>query len=120
MGQNPSSVLYSEHIGCPNGISNDPKKGMARAEHYAGYSETQGGRDASEADLPQRKMRSWFRLPFQKITEWYISSYMTSYEAIDGIPAVANSWLLKDILRKERAFKGIILPDFGDVGQMMD
>ena len=37
-----------------------------RAKHFAGYSETQGGRDASEADLSRRKLRSWFLPPFQR------------------------------------------------------
>jgi beta-glucosidase-like glycosyl hydrolase len=31
---------------------------LACAKHYAGYSETQGGRDASDADLSRRKLRS--------------------------------------------------------------
>jgi hypothetical protein len=35
---------------------------LATAKHFAGYSETQGGRDASEADISRRKLRSWFLL----------------------------------------------------------
>ena len=39
----------------------DPTTVLASAKHFAGYSETQGGRDASEADLSRRKLRSYFR-----------------------------------------------------------
>lgn len=38
----------------------DPTAVLAYAKHFAGYSETMGGRDASEADLSPRKLRSWF------------------------------------------------------------
>jgi beta-glucosidase len=44
----------------PAGLTADPDKVMACAKHYAGYSETEGARDASEADLTPRKLRSWF------------------------------------------------------------
>src|SRR5690606_665279 len=40
---------------------------LATAKHFAGYSETQGGRDASEADISRRKLRSWFLPPFERV-----------------------------------------------------
>ena len=45
----------------------DPTAVLATAKHFAGYSETQGGRDASEADLSRRKLRSWFLPPFERV-----------------------------------------------------
>jgi beta-glucosidase len=45
----------------------DPTAILATAKHFAGYSETQGGRDASEADISQRKLRSWFLPPFERV-----------------------------------------------------
>ena len=44
----------------------DPTAVLATAKHYAGYSETQGGRDASEADISRRKLRSYFLPPFER------------------------------------------------------
>ncbi len=48
-----------------NGL-HDPTAVLACAKHFAGYSETQGGRDASEADISRRKLRSWFLPPFER------------------------------------------------------
>ncbi|CAM5612450.1 Putative beta-xylosidase [Streptomyces violarus] len=48
-----------------DGLS-DPTAALAYAKHFAGYSETLGGRDASEADLSPRKLRSWFLPPFEQ------------------------------------------------------
>ena len=42
---------------------------LACAKHFAGYSETQGGRDASEADLSHRKLESWFLPPFERVAK---------------------------------------------------
>jgi beta-glucosidase len=43
----------------------DPHTILACAKHYAGYPATQGGRDSSEADLSERRLRSLFLKPFQ-------------------------------------------------------
>ena len=37
---------------------------------------------------------------------------MASYNEIDGVPSHANKWLLRDVLRKERGFKGFIVSDY--------
>ena len=47
----------------------DPTAVLACAKHFAGYSETQGGRDACEADLSRRKLTSWFLPPFERAGE---------------------------------------------------
>jgi beta-glucosidase len=103
----------------PNGLSNDPDKVMATAKHYAGYSETEGGRDASEADLSQRKLRSFFFPPFQKAAEAKVGSFMTGYQAIEGVPSTANKWMLTDILRGEWGFDGILVTDYNNVGYLV-
>ena len=70
---------------------------LACAKHFAGYSETQGGRDASEADLSRRKLRSWFLPPFQRAVEAGCRTFMLGYQAIDGEPITANRWLINDV-----------------------
>jgi beta-glucosidase len=99
----------------PGGISSDPDKVMATAKHYAGYSETEGGRDASEAELSHRKLYSWFLPPFRKLSDERIGSVMTAYQSIDGIPAVANKWLLTEVLRNQWNFKGFVVTDYNCV-----
>lgn len=91
---------------------------LATAKHYAGYCETQGGRDASEADLSQRKLRSWFFPSFERAAQSGCMAFMTGYQAIDGVPSTACSWLLKDVLRKEWGFKGVLVTDWDNVGRM--
>ncbi|MET0887145.1 MAG: glycoside hydrolase family 3 N-terminal domain-containing protein, partial [Mycetocola sp.] len=96
----------------------DPTAILATAKHFAGYSETQGGRDASEADLSPRKLRSWFLPPFERAVQAGCRTFMLGYQAIDGVPITANKWLLSDVLKGEWGFTGTLVTDWDNVGRM--
>ncbi len=97
----------------------DPTGVMACAKHFAGYSETQGGRDASEADISPRKLRSWFLPPFERVARDGARTFMLGYQAMDGVPITANRWLLNDVLKGEWGFTGMLVTDWDDVGRMV-
>ncbi|GAA3628335.1 glycoside hydrolase family 3 N-terminal domain-containing protein [Kineosporia mesophila] len=97
----------------------DPTAVLATAKHFAGYSETQGGRDASEADMSPRKLRSWFLPPFEKAARAGCRTFMLGYQAIDGVPVTANKWLLDDVLKGEWGFTGTLVTDWDNVGRMV-
>ncbi|OHT09996.1 Periplasmic beta-glucosidase [Tritrichomonas foetus] len=92
---------------------------LACAKHYAGYSETVGGLDSSESDLSQRKLRSFFLPPFEKVARNGAASFMSGYVAVDGTPVTVNEWLLTDVLRNEWNFEGFVVSDYNNVGQMI-
>ena len=97
----------------------DPTAVVATAKHYAGYSETQGGRDASEADISRRKLRSYFLPPFERAARAGAMMFMTGYQSMDGVPSTANRWLLVDVLKKEWGFKGVLVTDWDNVGRLV-
>jgi beta-glucosidase len=97
----------------------DPTAVLACAKHFAGYSETQGGRDASEADLTPRKLRSWFLPPFERVVRAGCRTVMIGYQSIDGVPVTANRWLLQDVLKDEWGFTGTLVTDWDNVGRMV-
>jgi beta-glucosidase len=101
-----------------NGL-NDPTGILATAKHYAGYSETQGGRDASEADLSQRKLRSYFLPPFQRAVQAGAMTFMTGYQSIEGVPSTCNRWLLTEVLKDEWGFTGVVVTDWNNVGRLV-
>jgi beta-glucosidase len=96
----------------------DPDSVIACAKHFAGYSETVGGRDASEAEISERKLRSYFLPPFQEMVKAGCRSFMTAYQCIDGVACVVNRWLLTDVLRGEWGFEGFVVTDWNNVGRM--
>ncbi|RZU48917.1 beta-glucosidase [Krasilnikovia cinnamomea] len=97
----------------------DPTAILATAKHFAGYSETQGGRDASEADLSPRKLRSWFLPPFERVAREGVRTFMLGYQSMDGVPITANRWLLNDVLKQEWGFTGTLVTDWDNVGRMV-
>lgn len=90
---------------------------LACAKHFAGYSYTQGGRDASEADLTKRALESWFLPPFERVAKEGCATFMLGYEAIDGTPVTFNKWLLSDKLRGEWDYHGTLVTDWDNVGR---
>nr|WP_296063785.1 glycoside hydrolase family 3 N-terminal domain-containing protein [uncultured Actinoplanes sp.] len=105
--------------GYQGGGLTDPTGVLATAKHFAGYSETQGGRDASEADISPRKLRSWFLPPFERAAQEGCHVFMIGYQSMDGVPITANKWLLNDVLKDEWGFAGTLVTDWDNVGRMV-
>ncbi|GAB3575050.1 glycoside hydrolase family 3 N-terminal domain-containing protein [Leifsonia lichenia] len=101
-----------------NGLD-DPTAILATAKHFAGYSETQGGRDASEADISRRKLRSWFLPPFERVAREGCRTFMLGYQSTDGVPITVNDWLLSEVLRGEWGYTGTLITDWDNVGRMV-
>ncbi|NED80552.1 beta-glucosidase [Streptomyces sp. SID11233] len=97
----------------------DPTAILACAKHFAGYSETQGGRDASEADISRRKLRSWFLPPFERVAKEGCRTFMLGYQSMDGVPITVNNWLLNEVLRGEWGYTGTLVTDWDNVGRMV-
>ena len=87
----------------------------ATAKHFAAYGIPSGGHNGQQAFIGMRELFSDHLLPFRKATDAGIKSVMTSYNSIDGIPATAHRFLLKDILRDQWGFDGFIFSDLGSI-----
>jgi len=101
-----------------NGLD-DPDAVLATAKHFTGYSETVGGRDASEAELSRRKLRSYFMKQFERAARGGAMAFMTGYQSIDGVPSTANKWLLTEVLKQEWGFEGILVTDWNNTGYLV-
>lgn len=92
---------------------------LACAKHFAAYSETQGGRDASEADVSRRKMLSWYTPPFERVAREGCATFMLGYQAVDGVPITINHWILNEVLRGQWDYSGMLVTDWDNVGQLV-
>lgn len=97
----------------------DPTAILATAKHFAGYSDTQGGRDASESDISRRKLRAWYLPPFERVARESSATFMLGYQATDGVPITINDWLLNDVLREEWGYTGTLITDWDNVGNLV-
>ena len=117
IGEMASSIVKGYQGGAKAGEPLARDAILACAKHFAGYSETQGGRDASEADLSHRKLESWFLPPFERVAREGCGTFMLGYESIEGVPVTFNKWLLSDKLRGAWNYLGTLITDWDNVGR---
>ncbi|MBR3532327.1 MAG: glycoside hydrolase family 3 C-terminal domain-containing protein [Clostridiales bacterium] len=92
---------------------------LACAKHYIAYGEATGARDSYDTEVTFRKIRDEFLSPFRKAIEAGCGSFMTAYGSIDGTPLTANKKALRDILRDELGFDGIVVTDWDTVNYLV-
>ena len=103
--------------------TDDPSKPntlAATGKHFAGYGAAEAGRDYNTAYIPEGLLRDVYLPPFKAAADAGMLSVMTAYHSLNDIPATANAMLLKQILRKEWQFDGLIVSDWNSVPEMIN
>ncbi len=121
-GEDPylASVLGKAYVRGFQGTDlSSPTSLAACAKHFIGYGAAEGGRDYNTAHIPDQLLRDVYLKPFKAAHEAGVASFMTSFNDINGIPATAHKFLLKDVLRDEWDFKGIVVSDWNSVTEMI-
>lgn len=98
------------------------KLGNAAAcvKHFAAYGAVEGGRDYNTVDMSEREFRQYYLPAYQSAIKNGVEMIMTSFNTINGIPATVNAWLLKDLLRKELGFQGIVISDYSAIEETIN
>ncbi len=94
---------------------------MATGKHFVGYGMSEGGMNWAPAHIPERELREVYLFPFEAaVKEAKLASIMPAYHEIDGIPCHASSRLLKDILRDEWGFEGLVVSDYFAINMLYE
>ena len=91
----------------------------ACVKHFVGYGAAEGGRDYNSTFLSERQLRNVYLPPFEAGIKAGALSLMTSFNDNDGVPSTANRFILKDILRDEWGFDGLVVTDWNSMGEMI-
>jgi beta-glucosidase len=121
-GEDPylASVLGKAYVkGFQGDDLSSPTSLAACGKHFIGYGAAEGGRDYNTAHIPEQLLRDVYLKPFKAAHEAGAASFMTSFNDINGVPATANKFLLKDVLRDEWGFDGIVVSDWNSVTEMI-
>lgn len=93
------------------------RKTESVAKHFLAFHNSQGGIHGTHSDTPPRPLREVYAKPFQAaITGAGLAGIMPCYCDIDGEPVSASHALLTGLLRQEMGFEGVVLSDYGAVG----
>jgi beta-glucosidase len=90
----------------------------ACAKHFVGYGASESGRDYSTTNIPENELRNVYLRPFKAAIDAGVMTLMTSFSDLDAVPATANEFLLKTILRDEWQFDGFVISDWDSVRQL--
>jgi beta-glucosidase len=96
-----------------------PDSIAACAKHYVGYGAAEGGRDYNTTEISEHTLRQFYLAPFHAAVEAGTASMMSAFNSINGVPASANAFTLKQILRKEWGFRGLVVSDWSSVGELV-
>ncbi|MFE8154758.1 beta-glucosidase BglX [Brenneria goodwinii] len=92
---------------------------MTSVKHYALYGAVEGGRDYNTVDMSPQRMFQDYMPPYKAAIDAGSGGVMVALNSINGTPATANSWLLKDILRDQWKFTGITITDHGAIKELI-
>lgn len=93
---------------------------LACAKHYAAYGAAQAGRDYHTADISQQTLRSVYLPPFKAAVDAGVTTFMASFNEVDGIPATAHRQLLTEVLRGDWGFQGFVVTDYTGIAEMIN
>ena len=90
----------------------------ACAKHFAGYGAVESGRDYATTNIPETKLRNVYLRPFKAAVDAGVSTLMTSFSDLNGVPATGNSFLLRQVLQNEWDFGGFVVSDWDSIRQL--
>ncbi len=97
----------------------DPTAMAACMKHFVGYGAAEGGRDYNSTMISERSLRNTYFPAFKAAADAGAATLMTSFNEIDGVPSTGNKWLLKDVLRDEWGWNGMVVTDWNSAGEMI-
>jgi beta-glucosidase len=98
---------------------NDPTSIAACAKHYAGYGFAEGGRDYNTTYITEPLLRNVVLKPFRAARDAGAQTFMAAFNDLNGVPATANEFILRQILRNEWGFDGFVVSDWGSVTELV-
>jgi beta-glucosidase len=95
------------------------RKMVACPKHYAAYGGAEAGKDYNSVDMSERQLRDVYLPPFKAAFDAGAGTTMSAFNDLNGVPASANPFTLRQVLREEWNFKGFVVSDWNSVGELI-
>ncbi|WP_343670490.1 beta-glucosidase BglX [Chitinophaga sp.] len=105
--------FQGDQIGATNSV-------LACAKHFAAYGAAEAGRDYNSVDMSDRLLWEVYLPPYKAALDANVATFMTSFNDLNGIPATGNTYLYRDILKGKWNFSGLVVSDWGAIGEMIN
>jgi beta-glucosidase len=91
----------------------------ACAKHYVAYGAAEAGKEYNTTWVPERLLRDLYLPPFQACVDAGVMTVMCGFNDLNGVPMSANRWALREVLKGELGFKGLVVSDWSSTHEMI-
>ena len=97
-----------------------PGKVLACVKHWVAYGAAEGGRDYNTTEMSEHTLRSIYFPPFKAAVDAGAGTFMSAFNALNGVPTSANHFTLTRVLRDEWKFDGFVVSDYTSVKELIN
>ncbi|RJX71954.1 beta-glucosidase [Vibrio sinensis] len=99
----------------------DPAKSdrlIACAKHFVGYGASEGGRDYDTTEISENSLHNIYLPPFSAAIDAGVATIMSGFNDLGGTPVSGSRALLRDWLKNQQAFSGMVVSDWGSISDL--
>ncbi len=89
-------------------------------KHFAAYGASEAGRDYNTVDMSRLNLHQYYLSGYKAAIDAGARLVMTSFNIIEGIPATQNKYLLRDVLKDNWQFDGVVISDYDSLRQTIE
>lgn len=91
----------------------------ACVKHFAAYGAPTAGREYNTVELSENTLRGYYLPAYEAAIKAGVEMVMTSFNTLNGVPATGNQWLMRDVLRDEMEFDGVLISDWAAIEELI-
>lgn len=102
-----------------NGDISKPGNLATCVKHFAAYGGAEAGRDYNTVELSEHVLREYYLPAYKACIDAGVDMLMPSFNTLNGVPSVANEWLMQKVLKNEWGFDGVVISDYAAVVELI-
>jgi beta-glucosidase len=121
-GEDPylGSAMARAYVrGYQNDTLSKPDSVAPSVKHFAAYGAVEAGREYNTTDMSESRLRQIYLPPYKAAVDAGAATVMSSFNALNGVPGTANSYLLDTVLRKQWGFNGFVVSDYTAIMELL-
>ncbi|MGF7160921.1 beta-glucosidase [Rhodoligotrophos appendicifer] len=93
---------------------------VATVKHFCAYGAPTAGREYASVDISERTLREVYLPPFEAAVKAGAAAIMPAFNDVAGIPMTAHRYLLRNVLRGELGFEGVLVSDYNAIAELLN
>ncbi len=114
-----NGIMGSAQIEAFQGDFSKPHNIGTCVKHFAAYGGAEAGRDYNIVEISERTLREFYFPAYKACLDAGATSIMPAFNSLNGVPCVANKWLMNDVLKGEWGYDGLVISDYNAIGELL-